>query len=86
MNHGILPTLRTKQIKARKGFQSRFGHAHRAGVHFGDTVVDLVTALPDTVIGRAIRAADVVDQILNKADFVQGVDDFQTRSGHLSQH
>lgn len=48
-------------------------------------MVDLVSSFPNTIVGRAVSALDVKDQILDEIDLVGGVDDQNSRSGHLGK-
>lgn len=48
-------------------------------------MVDLVSSLPNTIVGCAVSALDVKDQVLDEIDLVGGVDDQDSRSGHLGK-
>lgn len=78
-------TSRAKEIDAVDGLKGSDGHTDRGRVQLGLTMVDLVSTLPNTIVGSSIGALDVEDQVLHKVDFVCGVDDQHSRSGHLSQ-
>lgn len=78
-------TSRAKEIDAVDGLEGSDSHTDRGRVQLGLTMVDLVSTLPDTIIGSTIGALNVEDQVLHKVDLVSGVDDQHSGSGHLSQ-
>ena len=86
VNNRFLTGKITEKIQTINRLQCRFCHTDRTAVDFGRTVVDLVSPLPDTVVGSAVTAADVVDEILDKIDLILRIDDRKPRSGHLRDH
>jgi hypothetical protein len=77
---------RPEQIQLVHGLQRRLGHAYAAGVQLGKAVIGFVAPLPDPVIGGAIRALDVKNEVLYERDLVQVEDDLEPRRRHLRQN
>jgi hypothetical protein len=63
-----LGTVGAEEVEPVERLERRLGERDRGGVELGATVVGLVAALPDPVVGGPVRAADVVDEVLHEAD------------------
>ena len=73
------------QIEPIQGLERGKRHSDGAGVDFAITAIDLVAALPNSVIRRPVSAANVVDQILDERDLHGTPDQVNSSRDHLCQ-
>jgi len=73
------------QVEAVHGLEGGLGHADGAGVELALVVVVLGAALEHAVVGYAVGALDVEDEVLHEVDLVDGEDDLQAGGGHLRE-
>ena len=74
-----------QRLEPGDGLQRSLGHAERAGVDFGQTLVAFVAAFPDAEVGCAVGACQVVHQVLHEGHFVGVAHDGQARGAHLRE-
>ena len=76
MNDRIVPTATLKQVQPVNSLQRRQTHADRRSVQFRHAVICLIVTLPDAIVCSAVRWFNVEDEVFNKLDRVQRVDNF----------